>query len=87
MRLFKSVVNVKFLEIFCVQVFCQLDISGFCAVDSDSTSVLLQKREIDSALYLLSSFRSGGRAPGEHDKNIYRLRLTLHLKYTARSSY
>lgn len=49
--------------------FAKLDISHFCAVDSDSTSILLQKREIDSAFYLLSPFRSGRRAPGaEHDK-------------------
>lgn len=68
-RLFKSVVNAKFLEILCVQVFCQVGHFSFLAVDSDSTSVLLQKTEIDSAFFCYPPSDLVGGAPGaEQDK-------------------
>lgn len=66
---------------FVFESFAKLNISHFCAVDSDSTSVLLQKRETDSTFYPLYSFRSGRRSSRcWKGSNIYRLRLTLHLK-------
>lgn len=68
MRLFKSVVDVKFLEIFVFKSFAKMDTSHFCAVESDSTSVLLQKKlTVLFISYPPSDLVEG--APGaEHDK-------------------
>lgn len=63
MKLFKSVVNFKFMENFsCFQVFCQVEHFQFLYWWIRLTSIK-EKREIDSAFDLLYSFRSGRRCP------------------------
>lgn len=71
-RLFKSVVNFKFLEIFsCVQVFCQVEHSYFCTGESNSPLYYCIREKLTVLLICCTPSDLLERVPGAENDQIH----------------